>query len=183
MQDISIRFIGSENASDINIKNEAFKLFGRMLPCYQDGKWSYSTIENEKVEWDIFPDEDYSFEDMEKDHVFIGAYDGSRCIGLAILRHQWNKYIYLHDLKINNAYRGQHIATQMMKVAGEYAKEHGYRGIWTIGQDNNLAACLFYINNGFRIGGLDTDVYIGTGLEGNVNIYFYKEVERANLRR
>lgn len=65
-----------------------------MLPCYQNGKWSYSILENEKV-----------------------------------------------------------------------------------GQDNNLAACLCYIHNGFRIGGVDTDVYIGTGQEGKLDIYFYKDAD------
>lgn len=177
MKEILIRFVEKENASDINIKNEPFKLFGRMLPCYQNGKWSYSVIENEKIEWDIFPNENYIYENMEKEYVFVGAYDGSVCIGLAILKHQWNQYLYLHDLKVNSAYRGQHIATKMIQTAYEYAKEHGYRGIWTIGQDNNLAACLFYVNNGFRIGGLDTDVYMGTKQEGKSDIYFYKDTE------
>lgn len=79
----------------LNIKNEPFKLFGRMLPCYQNGKWSYSILENEKVGQDIFPDENYNYECMEKDHVFIGAYYNSVCVGLAILRHHWNKYLYL----------------------------------------------------------------------------------------
>lgn len=174
---ISIRFIGEENASDINIKNESFKLFGRMLPCYQNGKWSYSVTENDKIEWEIFPDENYNFETMKKDCVFIGAYDGNDCIGLAILQKQWYKYIYLYDLKVNSKYRGKHIATEMIKKSCEYAKQMGFRGIWTIGQDNNLGACLFYINNGFRIGGLDTEVYNGTKLEGNADIYFYKEVQ------
>lgn len=177
MKEILIRFVEKENASDINIKNEPFKLFGRMLPCYQNGKWSYSVIENEKIEWDIFPNENYIYENMEKEYVFVGAYDGAVCIGLAILKHQWNQYLYLHDLKVNSAYRGQHIATKMIQTAYEYAKEHGYRGIWTIGQDNNLAACLFYVNNGFRIGGLDTDVYMGTKQEGKSDIYFYKDTE------
>lgn len=177
MAEISIRFIDKEHASDINIKNEPFRLFGRMLPCYQDGKWSFSTQESETVKWDLFPDENYDFEEMEKDYVFIGAYDGSVCIGLAILQKQWNKYIYLHDLKVNRSYRGQHIASKMIDVSCVYASEHGYRGVWTIGQDNNLAACLFYIRNGFRIGGLDTDVYIGTSQEGNADIYFYKEAK------
>lgn len=177
MQEILIRFISAEDASDINIKNEPFRLFGRMLPSYQNGKWKYSIKENDKIEWDVFPDENYNFETMKNEYVFVGAYDGSDCVALAILKHQWNKYIYLHDLKVNRAYRNQHIATKMMEVAYKYAKEHDYRGIWTIGQDNNLAACLFYVNTGFRIGGLDTEVYIGTKLEGNADIYFYKDAE------
>lgn len=59
-----------------------------------------------------------------------------------------------------------HFPLAILKKSCEYAKQSGFRGVWTIGQDNNLAACLFYINNGFRIGGLDTEVYNGTKLEG-----------------
>lgn len=180
MSEILIRLIKKENAADINIKNEPFKLFGRMLPSYQNGKWSYSVVENEQIEWDVFPDENYNYEKMEKDYVFIGAYDGDECIGLAILQKQWNKYIYLYDLKVKGSYRCKHAATKMIDKCCEYASQHGYRGIWTIGQDNNLAACLFYINNGFRIGGLDTEVYIGTKLEGNADIYFYKDIEAVS---
>lgn len=179
MQEISIRFISRDNASDINIRNEPFKLFGRMIPSYQEGQWSYTLTKNDTIGWDVFPNENYSFDIMEKDHVFIGAYDGSACIGLVILRHQWNKYMYLYDLKVNSAYRGQHIATKMMDAACGYAIEHNYRDIWTIGQNNNLAACLFYVHTGFRIGGLDTDVYIGTSQEGNADIYFYKDVNQV----
>ena len=35
----------------------------------------------------------------------------------------------------------------------EVATEHGYRGIYAVAQDNNLAACKFYLKNGFVIGG------------------------------
>lgn len=175
MSEISIRFLDKARASDINLKNEPFQLFGRMLPCYQDGRWSYTTVETGKISWELFPDEAYDFEKMEKDHVFIGAYDGSACVGLAILQRQWHKYIYLHDLKVSRAYRGRHIAAKMIDTAGLYAREHGYRGIWAIAQDNNLAACLFYVNSGFRIGGLDTEVYTGTSQEGKSDIYFYKD--------
>lgn len=176
MGEISIRLIEEENASDINIKNEPFRLFGRMIPCYQNGKWSYTVTKNEKIEWDLFPDESYDYESMKEDHVFIGAYDGNDCIGLAILQKQWYKYLYLYDLKVNQKYRGKHVATKLLEKACESAKQMGLRGVWTVGQDNNLGACLFYINNGFRIGGLDTEVYNGTKLEGNADIYFYKEV-------
>ena len=42
-----------------------------------------------------------------------------------------------------------------------------------MGQDNNLAACQFYIKSGFRIGGVDTEVYNGTSQEGKADIIFY----------
>ena len=176
MSEILIRFIDKAHSSDINLKNEPFPLFGRMLPCYQDGKWSYTTSKNAEIAWDCFPDENYDYEAMEKDHVFIGAYDGAACVGLAILRKQWHKYLYLHDLKVNGAYRGRHIGTRLIDAACSYAKEQGFRGVWTIGQDNNLAACLFYVNSGFRLGGLDTEAYRGTRQEGKSDIHFYRDI-------
>ena len=174
MSDIVIREIGEQNKADLGIKNERFRLFGRMIPSYHNGSWSYEITESE-AQWDIFPDENYNYEQMARDHLFLGAYDGSVCVALAVLRHQWHNYLYLHDLKVNSGYRRRHIATDLINESFGLAFRHGYRGLWTIGQDNNLAACLFYINNGFRIGGIDTDVYIGTPLEGNADIHFYKD--------
>lgn len=174
---IAIRFIGKENASDIRLKNERFRLEGQMLPCYQNGAWSYSITRDDQAGWDIFPDEDYDFEEMGKDHAFIGAYDGADCVGLAILEKAWYRYLYLQDLKVIFPYRRQHIATQMLEKACEYARQCGYRGIWTVAQSKNLGACLFYLANGFRIGGLDTETYNGTKQEGNADIHFYRELE------
>lgn len=36
-----------------------------------------------------------------------------------------------------------------------------------------IGACLFYLKNGFVIGGLDTNVYKGTSQEGKKDILFY----------
>lgn len=44
-----------------------------------------------------------------KDSVFLGAYDGEKCVGLAILQPGFFKYMYLYDLKVSKQYRGQHI--------------------------------------------------------------------------
>ena len=53
----------------------------------------------------------------------------------------------------------------------------GYRGIYTQAQDNNPSACLFYLRAGFRIGGLDTEVYKGTNQDGKSDILFYLDAE------
>lgn len=152
MQEIVIREIGESRASDINIKNERLRLFGRMIPAYQNGKWSYSIARNEEESWERFPDENYDYGQMAKDHIFLGAYDGSVCVALAILRQQCYKYLYLYDLKVNGAYRGRHIATRLLNEAVKCASAHGYRSIWTIGQDNNLAArCVLYKNDRVQV--------------------------------
>ncbi len=175
MLQIHIRRITPERKADINLKNESFPLFGRMLPSYVNGKWSYETELLKTPAEDLFPDENYDFQKMEKTHLFIGAYAEDKCIGLAILEKQWHKYLYLADLKINRAFRRQGIATRLLQEAESWAKELNYRGLLTVGQDNNLAACLLYIHSGFHIGGLDNKVYTGTKLDGVADIHFYKD--------
>ena len=176
---LRIKLIGKENEADINIPNHPFRLFGRLLPSYQNGKWAYETesFAEERLVETCFPDENYDFDTLSKNSVFIGAYDCDECIGLAILQQSFFKYMYLYDLKVNREYRGKGVAAKLIEKAKEIAKEQGYRGLYTQGQDNNLGACLFYLKNGFVIGGLDTQVYKGTPQEGKSDILFYLDME------
>ena len=170
---IDIKIIDAEHKQDINIPNEPFLLFGRMIPTYTNEQWDYS-VERSGTEVQMcFPDENYSYDDMAANSIFIGAYDDGQCIGLAILRQAMMKYMYLYDLKVNRDYRGRQIGKLLINKSKEVAASQGYRGIYTQGQDNNLAACLFYLKNGFVIGGLDTHVYTGTSQEGKSDILFY----------
>ena len=63
----------------------------------------------------------------------------------------------------------------LIEKASNIAAERGYRGIYTIGQDNNPGACLFYLASEFYIGGIDTNVYRHTNREGKTDIIFYCE--------
>lgn len=123
-----------------------------------------------------FPDENYSYEEMAESCVFIGAYEEERCIGLAVMRHAFFKYMYLYDLKVKERYRRSGVARALIEKAKVSARESGYRGIYTQAQDNNLGACLFYLKTGFIIGGLDTMLYRGTPQEGKKDIYFYLDI-------
>lgn len=170
---IEIKIIDSEHKADVNIPNQPFLLFGRMIPEYTNEKWSY-TIEKFKNETEMcFPDENYDYDAMIENSTFIGAYDNNVCIGLAVLQSGFLKYIYLYDLKVNSEYRKKGVAKRLLDKAKEIALLSGYNGIYTQGQDNNLGACLFYIKAGFYIGGLDTNVYKGTKQEGKSDIIFY----------
>lgn len=173
---IEIRTIDAEHKADINIPNEPFALFGRMIPSYVNQKWSYEVERFDEPSEMRFPDENYDYDAMEKNSVFLGAYDGERCIGLAILQDAWFKYMYLYDLKVAGAYRGQGVASALIERAGQLALGRGYNGLYTQGQDNNLGACMFYVNSGFHIGGLDTNVYRGTRQEGKSDILFYLDL-------
>ena len=169
---ITIRLIDRDHSQDIRLPNEPFPLFGRMVPTYIQDKWAYSVERFADVSEMCFPDEAYHFDDMGNS-VFIGAYEGEQCIGLAIMQQAFFRYMYLYDLKVNRCYRKKGVATALMEKAKAVAQHNGYRGIYTQGQDNNLGACLFYLKTGFVIGGLDTMVYQGTPQEGKRDIYFY----------
>lgn len=132
---ITINIINETCKEDINIKNEPFKLFGFILPSYNKGKWDYE-IEysaEENIAEMCFPDENYDYDELSKNSVFVGAYDGKKCIGLAILQQAMLKYMYLYDLKVNADYRGRHVGTLLIEKSKEVALEQGYRGIYTQG--------------------------------------------------
>ena len=175
---IEIRIIDETAKADINIKNEPFRMFGRVVVSRRDGEWTYEleTYDPETVSEMCFPDENYDYDAMQ-DSVFIGAYDGEMCVGLAIMQPGFFRYMYLYDLKVNRSYRGKHIGKKLIEKAKEVAVSHGYRGIYTYGQDDNPGACLFYLGSGFRIGGLDTDVYRHTKQENKADIIFYCDAE------
>lgn len=169
----------NDSSQDINIPNEPFSLWGKMIVAYDGEQWTYITDEfhEDDITEMIFPNENYDFEALKKDTFFVGAYDDQdNCIGLAIYKKDWFKYLYLEDLKVFKAYRGHGIGKLLLDEGKKLAKENGYRGIYTIGQDNNLSACLFYVNSGFFIGGLNTQVYAGTSQEHKSNIYFYMDL-------
>lgn len=175
---IEIKIIDEEHKQDINIKNEPFELWGYMQPSLIGGKWSYTVqkLPAEEVSEQCFPDENYKYEAMTENSVFVGAYENGQCIGLAIFQDSFFKYMYLYDLKVNKAYRKQGVAAAMIEKGKYIAAEKGYRGIYTQGQDNNLSACLFYLNTGFHIGGFNTDVYKWTKQEGKSDIWFYLDI-------
>ena len=69
---------------------------------------------------------------MKENSVFLGAYDGEKCVGLAILQEAFFKYMYLYDLKVSGACRGQGVGRALMEKAGEVCKERGYRGLFSL---------------------------------------------------
>lgn len=177
---VTVKLIDREHKTDINIPNQPFPLFGFMLPSYNNGKWEYKTerFAKEDITETCFPNENYNYDKLSKNGVLLGVYDEGKCIGLAILQHAMLKYMYLYDLKVNADRRGEKIGTLLIEKSKEAALEHGYRGIYTQAQDNNLGACLFYIKNGFVIGGMDTHVYTGTSSEGKSDILFYLDINK-----
>lgn len=177
---ISYRIIDQEHSEDIRLKNDPFPLYGRMIPSLQAGKWSHEVhlFSEEQRREMCFPDENYDYASMSKEYTFIGAYNGEKCVGLSIMQDKWFKYMYIEDLKVSQDYRGKGIGRGLIEKSMEVAREKKYNGIYLVGQDDNLAACQFYLQVGFEIGGFDDHVYRGTAQEGKGDIYFYLDSQR-----
>ncbi len=174
---IEVKVIGEEQKADVRLKNDPFPLWGKLVPSLKSGVWGYTVEkwpENERKEL-CFPDEDYDFDEMKGDYTFVGAYDGDVCVGLAVLKKPFFKYLYVDDLKVSRDYRRKGVGRLLLEKADEVAKELGYRGLSLTAQDNNLSACLFYLAVGFRIGGFDTEVYQGTNQAEKADITFYRD--------
>ena len=178
--EITVRKIDREHCGDINLPNEPFEMYGRIVPSYMSGEWRWelTRFPESGVCVMAFPDENYDYDSLtESGDIFLGAYDGEKCVGLAILEPGFFKYMYLSDLKVNSDHRGRGIGRKLIEASLRAAALNGYAGVYTIGQDNNPGACLFYLGCGFRIGGIDTDVYRHTPQEGKTDIIFYSEAE------
>lgn len=172
---MNLRIIDKDDEQSLLLQNEAFAILGEINIKRNSGKWDYEIekYDQKDVRKQTFPDENYKLEDINKNGFAIGAFDKGKIIGLAIFNDQWNKYLYLEDLKVSEKYRRKRVAHLLLKLAEKIAKEKKYKGFWTIGQNNNVAACMFYLKYGFEIGGLDTKVYDHTSQNGKQNIHFY----------
>lgn len=162
-----------ETASDIQLPNEPFDLFGRMIVNRSQGEWSYEIELFDEIESMVFPDENYDLADIQKKGFALGAYQDGVCVGIATYEFNWNKYIYLADLKVNRDFRKMGVAAGLIKEGQKQAEKRGYQGLYTVGQDNNLAACKFYLKQGFEIGGFNTKDYSHTNQAEKADIYFY----------
>lgn len=175
MLEISIRKIDETHAEDARLPNQPFKIWGRMIPSLDHGKWDYEIEKYNETSKSCFPNELYDV--VKDDATFLGAYDKDTCIGLAVLRKDMFRYLYLDDLKVNQDYRRKGVGQKLIDACMHEAEKLRMQGVYTIGQDTNLSACLFYLKNGFEMGGFNNRDYRGTAQEKSADIYFYRDVK------
>ena len=82
-------------------------------------------------------------------------------VGYIALSTGWNNFAVVEDLSVDAQWRGTGAAQRLMRHAIGWTKDMGLPGLRLETQSNNVAACRFYLRQGFALGGFDRHLYEG----------------------
>ncbi len=82
-------------------------------------------------------------------------------VGYIALSAGWNSFAFVDDLAVDAQWRGTGAAQRLMQRAVDWTREKGLPGLRLETQSNNIAACRFYLRQGFTLGGHDRHLYEG----------------------
>ncbi|WGG44710.1 GNAT family N-acetyltransferase [Rossellomorea sp. DA94] len=155
---IVISPLKDELIDDINQTNDSFKVFGRLVPSFQSGKWSFEEKLFDETKDIRFPDDnlDWSQYINQEDKALFLAYMNNTCIGQIRVMKDWNRFCYIENIATKKEYRGSGVGKLLLNKAEDWAKQRGLIGMSLEAQDDNLGACRFYLKQGFILGGVDT---------------------------
>jgi GNAT superfamily N-acetyltransferase len=109
----------------------------------------------------------------EMEHVIVAEADGA-VIGLAAAAFSaWNRRVQVEDFYVAPTARGQGIGRALMGSVVAYARQVGARCVWLETQTINYPAVQFYQHLGFRLCGLDEQLYDAATLDSKeIALYF-----------
>lgn len=155
---IMITPLTKDLVEDINMTNDYFTLYGKVVPSLQSGKWSYTEVLFDKTRETRFPDDKLEWSQYinQEDKALFLAYINNVCIGQIRIIKDWNRFCYIENIATKKDYRGSGVGTLLLNKAEEWAKQRNLIGMSLEAQDDNLGACRFYVKQGFILGGVDT---------------------------
>ncbi|AYA74363.1 GNAT family N-acetyltransferase [Bacillus sp. Y1] len=157
-EEIIISPLKDELIEDINKTNDYFKVFGKVVPSFQSGKWSFEENLFDETKEIRFPDDklDWSRYINREDKALFLAYKNNNCIGQIRIIKDWNHFCYIGNIAVKEEFRGYGIGKLLLTKAEEWAKQRKLIGMSLEAQDDNLGACRLYVKQGFILGGVDT---------------------------
>ncbi|OWR31961.1 GNAT family N-acetyltransferase [Saccharibacillus sp. O23] len=172
---IRIERFGIEHIPYVNDANETFPIFGRLVPSLQGGEWSHEEELFAETRFIQFPEDRLDWESYigSSDKAIFLAFYGAECIGQIRLVRDWTHYAYIENIAVRGSHRGRGVAGRLMEQAEAWAKEQELIGLSLEAQDDNLAACRFYLKQGMKLGGVDT-LKQAINPEIEATLYFYK---------
>ncbi|KAF2428551.1 streptothricin N-acetyltransferase SatA [Bacillus subtilis] len=162
------------NMKDFNKPNEPLVVFGRMIPAFENGVWTYTEERFSEPYFKQYEDDemDVSYIEDEGKVVFL-YYVENNCIGRIKIRSNWNGYALIEDIAVAKDYRQKGVGTALLHKAIEWAKENRFCGLMLETQDINVSACRFYAKHHFIIGAVDTMLYSNLPTANEIAIFWY----------
>ena len=151
---VQVRICELVEKNDLKIVSKPYVIKGKFIVQYVKGEWKYK-VEKYKQET---VDEDIPIDYTKNYNKYKSR----------------TRYLYVKEVRTDANYVNQGIGTKLLQHCFDFAITSGYRGLYTVTIDNHIDSCNFYINNGFRIGGIDTEYHMGSKNEGKKDIIFYR---------
>jgi len=172
---IMIREIDRDNLQDVNKCGAAFTVDSKLVLRAENGILHYSVVSVEAYQKQyIFDEKDYPSYISNPDKMIFFAYEGTRLAGQIGVIKYWNAYAWIDDFIVDVHFRRRGIGRAMMQRVVDWAKVRQLPGIMLETQNNNVAACRFYENFGFRLYGFDTHLYKGLNpATDEIALYWY----------
>ncbi|GAO77254.1 streptothricin acetyltransferase, streptomyces lavendulae type [Sphingopyxis sp. C-1] len=125
---------------------------------------------------------DYNWDPADWDGVAPGckalfiARSGDRILGYARMCECWNGMADLAEIAVDRWARGRGVAAALLARVEVWARDTGLELIRLETQSNNPAACRIYARAGYTLGGFDQKLYAGGPHEGEVALFWYKDL-------
>ena len=170
-----------ENKFNLHCANQPFDVIGRLDIRFNNGKWESNEVLFDNVYRKQYPN--YNGADVNdyissSDRQVYFAFSGSECVGQILLAKTWNNYAHIEDLSVSKLFRCQGIGALLISKACEWARENNLNALSLECQDNNIYASRFLIKNGFKIGGVNTELYamLGEPYATETAVFWYKKI-------
>ena len=109
-----------------------------------------------------------------RDRVIFSAHADGDLAGQIILKRHWNHHAWIEEFVVDRVCRRRGVGRALMDRAREWATTMGFPAIMLETQNNRAAACCFYHDYGFKIGGYDRYLYYGTNSKPDeIAVFWY----------
>ena len=158
---IEIKELDRKNAQHLNKCDEEFTISSVYEISFIAGRFELKekAVKLYKKKYESTKVNIEEFIKNPKKTVIFAFFDG-KLAGEVILEKHWNNYVRL-EIAIKAAYRRRGAGRMLMDCSKKWSRANGFPGIMAETQNTNVAACKFYKTNGFKIGGIDTELYKG----------------------
>lgn len=120
----------------------------------------------------VFPPDD----DEPRGTVFVAA-DGPRVRGFVeVSAAAWHGRLVVEQVTVAPGHRGRGIGRALLERAAAHGRELGLRTLWLETSNVNAPAVRAYRRAGFALCGLDTTFYRDTPAEGEIALFFARDL-------